>query len=158
MSSGSLMNISEPLRQRFDVALTDMDGVLFRGNTPVEHAADAIAAARGAGMKFVFISNNASRPPKVAAAKLGSVRIPANRDDIVTAAETGVRLMAADIKPGSRVLVVGGNGLTGAVVKAGFKLATAAVERPAAVIQGWSPAVAWRDLEEACYAIESGSA
>jgi ribonucleotide monophosphatase NagD (HAD superfamily) len=56
------------------------------------------------------------------------------------------------------VLVVGGNGLTEAVTAAGFKLATAAVERPAAVIQGLSPAMGWRDLEEAAYAIESGSA
>jgi HAD superfamily hydrolase (TIGR01450 family) len=158
MSGPGLLDVPGPLRRQFDVALTDLDGVLFRGNAPVPKAADAIAQARRDGLRFVFITNNASRPPKVAAAKLGSVRVPAEREDVVTAAEAGVRLMAGEIEPGSRVLVVGGNGLTEAVAKAGFKLATAAVERPAAVIQGWSPTLAWRDLEEACYAIEAGSA
>ncbi|MDR2564986.1 MAG: HAD-IIA family hydrolase [Bifidobacteriaceae bacterium] len=158
MSEGRLLHVSDQLRRHFDVALTDLDGVLFRGNAPVAKAADAVAEARKAGLRFVFITNNASRPPKVAAAKLGSVRIPAEREDVVTAAEAGVQLMAGEIEPGSRVMVVGGNGLTEAVTKAGFKLATAAVERPAAVIQGWSPTLTWRDLEEGCYAIEAGSA
>ncbi|MDR2379529.1 MAG: HAD-IIA family hydrolase [Bifidobacteriaceae bacterium] len=158
MTARYLVDVPGPLRRHFDVALTDLDGVLFRGNRPVADAADAVAEARRDGLRFVFITNNASRPPQVAAAKLGSVRIPAEREDIVTAAEAGVRLMARDVKPGSRVLVVGGNGLTEAVAKAGFKLATAALERPAAVIQGWSPTLAWRDLEEACYAIEAGAA
>ncbi|MDR0592304.1 MAG: HAD-IIA family hydrolase [Bifidobacteriaceae bacterium] len=158
MTAAGLIDLTGPVRRHFDVALTDLDGVLFRGSAPVAHAADAVAEARKDGLQFIFITNNASRPPKVAAAKLGSVRIPAEREDVVTAAEAGVQLMAQDIGAGARVLVVGGNGLTEAVAKAGFKLATAAVERPAAVIQGWSPTLAWRDLEEACYAIEAGSA
>ncbi|MDR1634672.1 MAG: HAD-IIA family hydrolase [Bifidobacteriaceae bacterium] len=158
MTSPWLADVPSPLARHFDVALTDLDGVLFKGNAPIAQAADAVASARRAGLRFVFITNNASRPPKVAAAKLGSVRIPAEREEIVTAAEAGVQLMAGEIEPGSRVMVVGGNGLTEAVAKAGFKLATAAVERPAAVIQGWSPTLGWRDLEEACYAIEAGSA
>jgi HAD superfamily hydrolase (TIGR01450 family) len=152
------MDVPVPLTDRFDVALTDLDGVLFRGNEPVPYAAEGVAAARKAGMRFVFVTNNASRQPKLAASKLESVRIPAVREDVVTAAEDGVRLMAEHIEPGSKVLVVGGNGLADAVMRAGFKLVAGAVERPAAVIQGWSPTLAWRDLEEAAYAIESGSA
>jgi HAD superfamily hydrolase (TIGR01450 family) len=158
VSGSSLLDVPAPLREHFDVALTDLDGVLFRGNAPVKHGADAVAAARKAGLKFVFVTNNASRPPRMAAAKLGSVRIPAEREDVVTSAQAGVALMAEHISPGERVLVVGGHGLSEAVTAAGFKLATAAIERPAAVIQGWNPALQWRDLEEAAYAIEGGSA
>ncbi|MDR3359500.1 MAG: HAD-IIA family hydrolase [Bifidobacteriaceae bacterium] len=158
MSGGALLDVPKALREEFDVALTDLDGVLFRGNSPVEHAADSVAAARKAGLKFVFVTNNASRPPRMAAAKLGSVRIPAEREDVVTSAQAGVALMAEHIPAGERVLVVGGNGLGEAVTAAGFKLATAAIERPAAVIQGWNPALQWRDLEEAAYAIEAGAA
>ncbi|MDR1441816.1 MAG: HAD-IIA family hydrolase [Bifidobacteriaceae bacterium] len=158
MSPGHLLEIDAPLRECFSAALSDMDGVLFRGNTPVEQAADAVAAAREYGLEFVFVTNNASRPPDLAAAKLGSMRIPAKSGDVVTAAEAGVKLMAEDMEPGARVLVVGGNGLTGAVTGAGFELVAAASELPQAVIQGWSPALTWRDLEEACYAIEAGAA
>jgi HAD superfamily hydrolase (TIGR01450 family) len=157
-SGGGLLDVPVALRQHFDVALTDLDGVLFRGNTPVTYAADEVAAARKAGLRFVFVTNNAARPPRMAAAKLGSVRIPAEREDIVTSAQAGVALMAEHVKPGARVLVVGGNGLSEAVTAAGFKLASAAIERPAAVIQGWNPALQWRDLEEAAYAIEAGAA
>ncbi|MDR2380488.1 MAG: HAD-IIA family hydrolase [Bifidobacteriaceae bacterium] len=158
MSVAGLIDVPEALRTYFDVALTDLDGVLFRGNEPVKYAADQVAAARKAGMKFVFVTNNAARPPRMAAAKLGSVRIPAEREDVVTSAQAGVALMAEHIPAGSRVMVVGGNGLSEAVTAAGFKLATAAIERPAAVIQGWNPTMQWRDLEEAAYAIEAGAA
>ncbi|MDR1392411.1 MAG: HAD-IIA family hydrolase [Bifidobacteriaceae bacterium] len=153
-----LIDVPEPLSHHFDVALTDMDGVLFRGNEPMVHAADQVGRARQRGMKFIFVTNNASRPPRLAAAKLGSMRIPADRDDVITSAQSGVSLMAEHIPAGSGVMAVGGNGLTEAVTKAGFKLVTAAIERPAAVIQGLSPALQWRDLEEAAYAIEAGAA
>jgi HAD superfamily hydrolase (TIGR01450 family) len=157
VSGPGLIDVPRPLSEAFDAALTDLDGVLFRGNAPVEHAADQIEAARKRGMRFVFVTNNASRPPRMAAAKLGSVRIPAEREDVVTSSEAGVALMAEHIPPGARVMVVGGQGLTEAVTKAGFKLATGAIERPAAVIQGLSPTLQWRDLEEGAYAIEGGA-
>jgi HAD superfamily hydrolase (TIGR01450 family) len=157
VTASGLLDVPVPLGQHFDCALIDLDGVLFRGNKPVEHAADQVAAARQRGLRFVFVTNNASRPPRMAAAKLGSLRIPAEREDVVTSAQAGVALMAEHVAPGSRVLVVGGHGLTEAVAGAGFKLATAAIERPAAVIQGWNPSLQWRDLEEAAYAIEAGA-
>ncbi|MCO7256618.1 hypothetical protein KSI86_20990, partial [Dickeya oryzae] len=55
-------------------------------------------------------------------------------------------------------LVVGGDGLTSEVEKAGFVVVRSADDAPAAVIQGFAPHVAWTDLAEAAYALKGGDA
>ena len=58
-----LRGSDQPLAQAYDVALLDLDGVVYRGGQPVEHAAEALAAARAQGMRLAFVTNNASRTP-----------------------------------------------------------------------------------------------
>ena len=59
-----------PLAERYDVALLDLDGVVYRGQQPVEHAAEALAAARRSGMRLAFVTNNALRPPDEVARRI----------------------------------------------------------------------------------------
>ena len=54
------------------------------------------------------------------------------------------------------ILVVGGEGLTSEVTKAGFVVTRSALDAPAAVIQGFSPDVGWVHLAEAAYALQGG--
>jgi glycerol 3-phosphatase-2 len=61
------------------------------------------------------------------------------------------------IDPGSKVLVVGGEGLRSRVSDAGFQVVDSSDEAPAAVIQGFSPEVSWTNLAEASYAIQKGA-
>jgi ribonucleotide monophosphatase NagD (HAD superfamily) len=61
------------------------------------------------------------------------------------------------IAPGSKVLVVGGEGLRQFVSRAGFEIVSSSDDEPAAVIQGFSPDVAWTHLAEASYAIARGA-
>jgi len=54
-------------------------------------------------------------------------------------------------------LIVGGAGLRTALVGHGFVEVLSADDKPEAVVQGFAPGVAWRDLAEASYAIQSGA-
>jgi len=54
---------SGPPQTSYDVALLDLDGVVYRGAQPVAGAAAALAAARAAGMRLAFVTNNALRVP-----------------------------------------------------------------------------------------------
>ena len=67
----------QPLHQLFDVAMLDLDGVVYRGREAVPHAAGALETARTAGMALTFVTNNASRSPAQVAQRLASCAVPA---------------------------------------------------------------------------------
>ena len=74
----SLLGISTPLATTYDVALLDLDGVVYVGPDPIPSAAPALAKARAAGMRLAFVTNNASRDPAAVAAHLVALGVPAD--------------------------------------------------------------------------------
>ena len=145
-----------PLTELYDAALLDLDGVLYLGPDPVPHARDAVAAARAAGLRTAFVTNNASRRPQAVAAHLTELGIPAEPDDVVTSGQAAVRYLAARLPPGAPVLVLGSDGLADEVAAGGFAPQRTA-DGAAAVLQGLEPRTAWSDLAEAAVAIEAGA-
>jgi HAD superfamily hydrolase (TIGR01450 family) len=141
----------------YDVALLDLDGVVYRGEEPVPGAAEAIAAARAAGMRFAFVTNNAARTPAAVAARLAEVGVPAGADDVVTAAQAAATLLRTLVPAGARVLVTGGEGLRVATAEAGFAVVASADDAPAAVVQGYAPDLAYADLAETALAVRAGA-
>ena len=80
------------------------------------HAAAAVAAARAAGMRFAFVTNNASRTPEVVAERLTGMGMPAEPHDVVTSAQAAGRTLAAQLPGGAAVLVVGTDALAAEVI------------------------------------------
>jgi HAD superfamily hydrolase (TIGR01450 family) len=153
----ALGDCEEPLCDAYDAALYDLDGVLYLGTSPIEHAADSVAAARAAGMRSAFVTNNASRRPAAVAALLTDLGIPADAPDVVTSAQAATRLLGQRIAAGAQVLVVGAAGLAEEVALAGFVPVRVAGPDVAAVVQGYAPDTGWADLAEACVALLAGA-
>jgi glycerol 3-phosphatase-2 len=147
----------EPLCTAYDVALLDLDGVVYRGAEPVPGAAGAIAAARAAGMRVAFVTNNAARTPATVAAHLAAVGVPAAPEDVVTSAQAAATLLGTLVPASSRVLVTGGEGLRVAVTEAGFVPVASGDDAPAAVVQGYAPDLTYADLAEATLAVRAGA-
>ncbi|WP_311589983.1 HAD-IIA family hydrolase [Varibaculum massiliense] len=147
----------KPLVETADVLLIDLDGVCYAGTRDIPHAAAGLAAARESGVKFQFLTNNASRTPEQVAEKLKGHGIAANPAEVMTAAMDAVEILTQKIEPESKVLVIGTQALIDTVAKAGFEVVSKASEQPVAVIQGYGPEVGWRQLSEAAYAISAGA-
>jgi len=156
MSAG-LLGSDQPLAERYDLALVDLDGVAYRGHEPIDHAATSLAGARDRGMRLVFVTNNASREPGSVAEQLSGLDIPTTADEVMTAAQAAAALLRTRLEPGAKVLVVGGAGLVTAVHDAGFALVESADDEPAAVAQGFAPELGWAQLAEAAYAVQRGA-
>jgi glycerol-1-phosphatase len=148
---------SEPLASAYDVALLDLDGVVYVGASAVAGAADSLAKAKAAGMRVAFVTNNASRTPSAIAAQLARLGVPASASDVVTSAQAGARLLAERLPRGAPVLVVGGMGLRVAVRERGFRPVSVASDRPAAVIQGYAPDIGYPLLAEGALAVQAGA-
>ena len=144
------------LVQAFDVVLADLDGVVYEGGAAIAHAADAIGRLQKTA-KVGFVTNNSSRKPETIVAQLAGYGVSASSADVVSSGQTGVELLSTLIPSGSKVLIVGGEGLRHYTEAAGFVLVDSADDKPAAVIQGFSPDVSWRNLAEASFAIQGGA-
>ncbi len=148
---------ARPLSKAYDVALLDLDGVVYVGSGAVPGAADALREAASMGMRHAFVTNNASRTPAAIAAQLSRLGVPATAADVVTSGHAAARLLARRLQPGARVLVVGGNGLRVALRERGLRPVSAYAERPAAVVQGFAPDLSYALLAEGALAVAGGA-
>jgi glycerol 3-phosphatase-2 len=139
-----------------DVILADLDGVVYKGKNAIDHAVDALQRAVADGMSVGYITNNASRTDAQVAEHLTSFGLTVAPRDVVTSPQAAVLLLAGLVPAGSTILVVGGVGLTSEVEKAGYSVTRQASDKPAAVIQGFNPDVAWTDLAQASFALHTG--
>ncbi|MET9021404.1 HAD-IIA family hydrolase [Actinopolymorpha sp. NPDC004070] len=148
-----LSEADRPLVEQYDTGLFDLDGVVYVGADAVPRAPEDLERARAAAMRVAFVTNNASRTPDAVVEHLRKVGVRAEVSDVVTSAQAAARLVAERVPEGSRVLVVGGEGLLVAVRERGLVPVQTAAEDPAAVVQGFHPEVGWRQLAEGTYAV-----
>jgi glycerol-1-phosphatase len=151
--SSSLRGTAEPLTRVHDVALLDLDGVVYVGPDAIPGAAETLAAVRDSGMRLAFVTNNAARPPHDVADHLTALGIPARPTDIITSAQAAARFLAARLPGGARVLVVGTTGLDFALRERGLVPVADAQGQVDAVVQGYSPDLTWGLLAEGAIAI-----
>ncbi len=138
------------------MALLDLDGVVYLGREAVPTAPAALRDARARGMRLAFVTNNAARPPQAVAEHLADLGIPADPGDVITSAQAAAHYLAERLPAGSRVLVVGTVGLQEALRERGLEPVDSADDDPAAVVQGYSPDLSWRQLAEGAVAIRRG--
>ncbi|MGW7453781.1 HAD-IIA family hydrolase [Streptomyces sp. NPDC054787] len=146
------------LHQAYDTALLDLDGVVYAGGEAIAHAVDSLAAARADGMHLAYVTNNALRTPDAVAEHLSELGVPTEAGEVITSAQAVARLIADQVEPGSKVLVIGGEGLRVALRERGLvPVESADEEGLAAVVQGYGgPELAWGRFAEASYAINRG--
>ncbi|MEU2119082.1 HAD-IIA family hydrolase [Streptomyces sp. NPDC016459] len=146
-----------PLSKAYDTALLDLDGVVYAGGEAVPYAVEALAAARAGGMHLAYVTNNALRTPDGVAEHLTELGVPAEAGDVITSAQAVARLIADDVPPGARVLVIGGEGLRVALRERGLVPVESADDEPVAVVQGYGgPDMPWARFAEAAYAVGRG--
>lgn len=145
-----------PLLDAYSAFLLDLDGTLHRGAEAVPGAAQALESARAADRRLAFVTNNASRTPAQVVAHLVGLGFEASESEVLTSAQAGARATAILVPTGSAVLVVGGDGLTEAVLAEGLVPVQTAKEAPRAVLQGWFPGLDWPLLAEGAYALARG--
>lgn len=147
----------ETLASRYDVALLDLDGVVYVGPDPVPDAPENLRAAAKQGMRIGYITNNASRPARIVAEHLASFGLDVLADDVVTSAQAAAKLVASEFPKGSPVLVVGGEGLYVALEEYGLTPVRSSDANPVAVVQGFHPDVNWVMLADGAHAIHEGA-
>ncbi len=144
-----------PLCQAYDLAMLDLDGVVYVGGDAVPGAPDHLSAVRDAGMRVAFITNNAARPPARVAEHLRELGVAAEEADVVTSAQAAARVLVDRWGSGAQVALLGGAGLEDALLAEGLKPVTVHDEA-SAIVSGYGPDVVWRDIMQAAVRIRDG--
>jgi 4-nitrophenyl phosphatase len=147
------MDKTDVLR-RIQHLIIDMDGVLYRGNEAIPGTSDFVEFLRKRGTGFVLATNNSTRTPEQFVDRLARMGVTIHVDEVLTSAQASAGYLAGLAPPGTRVFVVGQDGLWTALEESGFCL----VERDAEfVVAGMDFTVCYERLAQATLQIRAGA-
>lgn len=141
----------------FDSVLSDLDGVVYAGPQAIDDAVDSLNTLAEVNVALAFITNNAGRSPMSVAAHLRKLGVKTSAEQVFGSADAGAEMLARELNPGSKVLVVGSPYLRECIAVRGLEVVESHQDEPVAVIQGFDPTVSWNDLAEAAFAINNGA-
>lgn len=137
---------------RYTGILLDVDGVVRLGDQPVAGAGEAVTALLERGLGVAYVTNNAARTPETVAAAIRDVGVPAEADQVVTSS-----MAAADLlEPGTRCLIIGGDGLRQALAERGCREVVAPGDAEAVVV-GFDHRFDFQALRRATFAVRAGA-
>ncbi|WP_232680125.1 HAD-IIA family hydrolase [Nocardioides sp. R-C-SC26] len=140
----------------YDVAMLDLDGVVYIGGDAVPGAPDLLKEARAASLRLAFVTNNAARTPETVAEHLRRLGVEADREDVVTSAQAAAGLLAAEYEDGAPIAVLGGDGLLAAVRERGLSPVEIADGDAVALVSGYGPDVRWSAIMQAAVRVRDG--
>jgi len=134
--------------------LCDLDGVVYLGGQVLPGAPEALARLAEAGVRTMFITNNSTRTPEMAADKISALTgVDVSPDDIVSSSLATVALLEPSDGP---VLVLGEEGVFDAVARAGLTTTTSGNEAGSVVV-GLTRSFSYEMLSEAMTALLGGA-
>ncbi len=128
--------------------ILDMDGVLWHGNRPVPGLPDFFEQLKSMGMSWAFATNNSSKTLEQYVKKFAGMDVAIDPKQVMTSAVATGFYMQDAFPAGANVYVLGADGLSESMSKAGFNvLERGDYETPAAaVVAGLNPGVTYEDL------------
>lgn len=133
--------------------IVDMDGVLYRGDTPMEGLDAFFDFVREREIRFQLVTNNSTLTPGLYVAKMARMGVEVQECEVLTSSLATADYVAARFPPGAQIYAIGEEGLLDALQQAGFRLG----ERdPKAVVVGFDRDLTYYKLRTACLLIRSG--
>jgi 4-nitrophenyl phosphatase len=100
--------------------ILDMDGVLYRGNEPMPRLREFFAFLRGRSIRFMLVTNNATRTPRERSEKLAAMGVEVLPSEILVSGQAVARYLRREYPVGTRVHVFGMPALVQAMADEGF--------------------------------------
>ena len=134
--------------------IIDMDGVLYRGSEAIAGVGGFVEFLRRRGIKFALATNNSTRTPQQFVDKLASMGVTVTPDEVLTSAQATADYLTGIAPAGTRLFVVGQDGLRTALRRAGFALVEDEAEF---VVVGMDSSVCYESLALATLLISAGA-
>jgi 4-nitrophenyl phosphatase len=136
--------------------IIDLDGVLWRGDTPLPGLPEFFVLLRKRHLPFLLASNNATTSPETVQAKLRRMGVEVAISEVLTSSEATATYLLGRLTHGAHLYAIGEAPLRSALEHAGFSLQDRA-DAVEAVVVGLDRQVTWDQLTEATLAIRAGA-
>jgi 4-nitrophenyl phosphatase len=135
------------------IYIIDMDGTLYHGNSPIEHAKEFIQYLQQNNRKFILATNCPGNSPAGLVAKLSSMGIEVNESNILTSGQVTAAYIAEN-KIASKVYLIGSQALEEELIKKGIQVVQ---NEPDCVVVGFDRDFTYEKMKKAVGFILGGA-
>ncbi len=142
--------------------ILDMDGVLWRGETPMPGLVDFIDTLNQMGVGYVLATNNATKTAEMYVDRLAGFGVEIPKELILNSAEATARYLRHNFPKGETAYIVGEDGLFQAMTDQGFHILNGdsfvgSDARAEFVVVGFTRYVCYPQLASAAHLINNGA-
>ena len=141
--------------------ILDMDGVLWRGDTPMPGLADFFATLRRLDINFMLATNNATKTAVLYQQKFARFGVEIPPEQILTSSEATAGYLRTEYGAGTTVYTVGTEGMRDAMRAQGFVIVTpdevADGATAAVVVVGMTPETYYKELAMGALLVGKGA-
>lgn len=102
--------------------ICDLDGVLYRGETPIEGTPEALERLIDSGARVTYVTNNSTRSPARAAEHIGSlIGVATEASQVITSSQAAASMLGGSDWP---AMAVGEEGVSAALSEKGGSITT----------------------------------
>jgi 4-nitrophenyl phosphatase len=137
--------------------IIDMDGVIWRADAPIGDLAAIFDRIRERGLTFVFATNNSTKTSEQYVETLQEFGVDAEPWQVVTSSQAAAHAMAQKFPAGTKVFMIGEEGLRIPLEERGFEiLAREDAPQAQAVVMGLDRGFSFEKAVEAALLVRSG--
>jgi len=137
--------------------ILDMDGVIWKADTPIGDLPSIFERIRQRGWKFVFATNNGTRTPEQYVARLAGFGVHVEPWQVVTSSLGVAHMLSKKYPSGGPVFAIGEDGVLDALRQKGFiPLSVEEAPYAQAVIMGIDHQISFDKMLEAALLVRSG--
>jgi 4-nitrophenyl phosphatase len=134
-----------------------MDGVIWRSDAPIGDLDAIFRRIRARGLKFVFATNNSTKTSEQYVEKLREFGVEAEPWQVVTSSQAVAHVMSQKLPPGTKVFMIGEDGLRIPLQERGFEiLAADDAPQAQAVVMGLDRGFSFEKAVEAALLVRNG--
>lgn len=102
--------------------ILDMDGVIWRSDTPIGDLPVIFKQIEERGLKYVFATNNGSKTPEQYADTLAQFGVQVDPGQVITSALGVAHMLAQRFPRGTKAFMIGEEGIRAALEEKGFEI------------------------------------
>jgi 4-nitrophenyl phosphatase len=137
--------------------IIDMDGVVWKSDSPIGDLASTFNRIRERGLKFVFATNNSTKSSEQYVERLAQFGVEVEPWQVITSSQAAAHAVAQKFPRGTKVFMIGEDGVRMALEEKGFEIVSVENATQAqAVVMGIDRGINFEKAAEATLLVRSG--
>jgi len=138
--------------------ILDMDGVIWKADSPIGDLPAIFARIQERSLKFVFATNNGTKTPEEYRQRLADFGVDVDPAQVITSALAIAHTLAQKYPTGTKIFMLGEEGIRAALQGQGFEIVSIQdAPRAQVVVMGIDRGITFDKIAEATLAMEMGT-